>query len=257
MSFYIQRVGRVTKIGRSTLSEGNPILAKSLQIITGLLGTGIRSFALAIMILETLWGVTLAVLCFWIASDGSTIRGILAAGLAFLLVTACALVVAVYFACLAVVRKAVSNAGLGRTIFDTLFEHALGVSGDDSGQKPATAKIGTHYTRTEVEQTLNNAAKHVLSDDLPSTQWAGPVFWLAKQIQRISIWATVKVILKACSNDGTSVNMFELRDRLASTIDDGVVTFLKQYFTRLSLTVVTAVSFVLILAAYAIRQLPV
>ena len=206
------------------------------------------------MILEILWGVLLATLCFWIACQGSSIRGILAAAFAIFLVTACALVVAVYFACLSVVRKAVSDVGLGRAIFDRLFDYALGVSGKDSGETPSTAKVRTHMSRDEVEKKLNDAARYVLSDETPSTNWTGPFFWLAKQIQRISIWATVKVIVTSCSHDGTSVNMFELRDRLASTIDEGVVSFLKHNFTRLALIAITAVSFVSILIALGIRQ---
>lgn len=208
------------------------------------------------MILETLWGILLAALCFWIASQGSTIRGVLAAVLAFLFVTVCALIVAVCFASLSVVRKAVSDAALGRAIFDSLFKYALGVSGEDTGERPNTAKIPTHMSREEVEVTLNNAAKQIISDEPPSTKLAGPPFWLAKQIQRISIWATVKVIVKSCSHDGKSVNMFELRDRLASTIDDGVVSYLKQYFTRLAFTVITAVSLISMFLALVIRQLP-
>ena len=80
------------------------------------------------MILETLWGLLLASLCFWVASQGSTFRGFLAAVFAFILVTACTLVIALYFSSLSVVRKAVSDAALGRSIFDALFDYALGVS---------------------------------------------------------------------------------------------------------------------------------
>ena len=209
------------------------------------------------MILEALWGVLLAGLCFWIASQGSTIRGILAAVLAFLLVTVCALVIAVYFASLSVVRKAVSDAALGRAIFDSLFEYTLGVSGEDIGERPNTAKVPTHMSREQVEETLKNAAKQILSEEPPSTKWAGPFFWLAKQIQRVSIWATVKVIVKSCSHDGNSVNMFELRDRLASTIDDGVVSYLKQYFSRIAFTAILAVSLISMLLALGIRQMPI
>lgn len=209
------------------------------------------------MILETLWGAVLAALSFWIASDGSTFRGVLAAILAVLLVTTCTLVIAVYFASLSVVRKAVSDAALGRAIFYSLFEYALGVSGEDTGERFSAAKITTHMSRAEVEETLNNAAKQILSEEPPSTKWAGPFFWLAKQIQRVSIWATVRVIVKSCSHDGESVNMFELRDRLASTIDDGVVSYLKQYFSRLAFTVISAASLVSMLLAWGIRQLPI
>ena len=233
------------------------MLTQSLQVITGLLGTAIRSFAFAVMILETLWGVLLAALCFWIASHGSTLQGVIAAVPAFLLVTVCAVVMAIYFASLSVVRKAVSDAALGRIIFDSLFDYALGISGEDNGERPDAAKIPTHMSHEEVEKTLNAAANQVLSEEAPATQWAGPLFWLAKQIQRISIWATVKVIVKSCSHDGKSVNMFQLRDRLASTIDDGVVSYLKQSFLRIALTVISVVSAISILLAWGIRQLPI
>ena len=209
------------------------------------------------MVLETLWGLLLAGVCFWIAGQGSTIRGILAAALAILLVTICTLVVAVYFASLSVARKAVSDAALGRSIFNALFDHALGISGDDTGERSATSRIPTHMSRDELQKTLDDASKQMLANGPPSTKWAGPFFWLAKQIQRISIWATVKVIVRSCSHDGKSVNMFELRDRLASTIDDGVVSYLKQYFTRLAFTVIMAVSLVSMLLALGIRHLPI
>ena len=65
------------------------------------------------------------------------------------------------------------------------------------------------------------------------------------------------MIVKSCSNDGESVNMFELRDRLASTIDDGVVSFIKQYFVRLAFTVITVVTLFSSLVALGIRQLPI
>ena len=111
-------------------------------------------------------------------------------------------------------------------------------------------------SREEVEKTIRDASKKLLSDQPPTTKWASPIFWLAKQIQRISIWATVKVIVKSCSHDGKSVNMFELRDRFASTIDDGVVSYLKQYFTRLALMLITTVSLFSLLLAFGIGKLP-
>jgi hypothetical protein len=233
------------------------MLAKSLQIITGLLGTAVRSFAIVVLILETGWGLLLAIACFWVASHGSTARGVIAVALALALVTVSSLVIAVYLSCLSVVQKAVTDVHLGRTIFDSLFERVLGVSGNDTGERPEAAKIPTHMSKVEVEETLNSAARHLLSIEAPSTKWAGPLFWLAKQIQRISVWATVKVIVKSCSHDGSSVNMFELRDRLASTIDQGVVKFIKQYITRLAFTLISAVSTVSLLFAYVISLLPI
>lgn len=232
------------------------MLAKSLQIITSLMGTALRAFAFAILVLECLFALALAALCFWIASDGSIVRGAIAAGVAFTFATVATVIVAVYFAALSVVKKAVSDAGLGRTIFNSLFRHALGVSGGDPGHMPDEARVPTHLSHQEVEQTLNNAARTLLSDDAPSSRWAAPVLWLAKQVQRISVWATVKVIVKSCSDDGTSVNMYQLRDRLASTIDRSVVSLIRGQFTRLVLALLSGIALVSIIVASVIRLLP-
>ena len=112
------------------------------------------------MILETLWSLFLAAVCFWIAGQESTICGILAAILALLITTVCVLTIAVYFASLSVVRKAVSDAGVGRTIFDAIFDYALGISGEDTGERTATARVPTHMSRDEVKKTLHNASKN-------------------------------------------------------------------------------------------------
>jgi len=153
-------------------------------------------------------------------------RGIIAVVLAVILVSVCALVIAFYFASLAVVKKAVSDASLGRSLFDTLFDYALGVSGDDTGERPSTAKIPTHMSRAEVEETFNGAAKRILSDETPTTTWARPFFWLARRIQRISVWATVKVIVT-----------------------------LKQHFTRLAFTAIIAISLISIVLALGLKNL--
>ncbi len=115
------------------------------------------------MVLETLWGVVVALLCFWVASEGSNVRGTLAVVVAMLLVTVCTVVIAVYFASLSLVRKAVADAALGRNIFDALFDHVLGISGADAGEKPVAAKVPTHMSREEIENTLKAASRYLLS----------------------------------------------------------------------------------------------
>lgn len=209
------------------------------------------------MILEVCWGVLLAGLCFWIAADGSTLRGIIAVIIAMLFVSVCAAILAVYFAALSVVRKAVTDARIGQIVFESLFEHVLGVSDQDSDQHSENVGRSEHQSAKEVEQTFNDAASSILSMGMPSTNSAGLFFWLAERIQRIAVWATVNVIVKSCSRDGTSVSLLELRDRLAPMIDNAVVSYLKQFFTRLALTIISCASSVMILVAYGIRLLPI
>jgi len=170
--------------------------------------------------MEVLVGLTMAGLSFWIANDGSLVRGILATVLALLFVTVLALVVGIYYSAISTARKAVADAGLGRTVFDELFDRVLGVRGDDLGEQSETAKVPTHMSA-------------------------------------ICVWATVKVIVKSCSYDGDSVNLFELRDRLASIIDDGVTSHLKQSFTRMALLATIIVCMLVVLLSLGIREIPI
>ena len=232
------------------------MIAKSLQIIFGFIGHAIRTFATTLLLLELVWGGLLAVGCFWIAGDDSTIRGILAAGCAILFVTATAILIAVYFSANSVVRKAVNDAGIGRVIFDNLFDRVLGVKGDDTGQRPETARVPTHMSAKEVEDKMNAAAKVILSDDTGRGGWTSPFFWLAKRIQKITVWATVRVIVRYCSKEGDSINLFHVRDQLASVIDQGVVDYVSQYFKNIALAAIFVVTVFAILVAYGIRYLP-
>lgn len=229
------------------------MFAKSLHIIIGLLGTATRSFALAAIAIGVGLEVVLSAIAFGIACQASTERGIVAAILASLVATVCTLAVALYYAALKVACKAVLDIGLGSTICAKLFDYTLGVAGEDPGANSPTAKIPTHMSRDEVQQALTDASKRILSDEPPKPKWAGPGYWLAKQILRISIWATVHVIVYACSRDGDSVNMYELRDRLASTIDERVVALLKRDFKRIAAIGIAVTCLVAVLLAFGIR----
>ncbi len=119
------------------------------------------------------------------------------------------------------------------------------------------ARVRTHLSREEVEAKLNDAARLLLDADSGDSTFSAPVFWLARQIQKISVWATVRIIVRACSHDGNSVNLFELRDRLASVIDQHLVSYLRTSFFRVSLLMIGFVSTLILLVAQGIRLLPV
>lgn len=232
------------------------MLAKTIQIIAGLLGMAVKSFALALLVLEVGWGVLLASLCFWIAGHGSLIRGIIAAILAFVLVTIVAVVLSTYFAAISVVRKAVADAGIGKIVFDRLFEHVLGVAGDQTHPHSQESLVPVIMPASEVKAKLTAAARLILAEELPSTNLAGPFFWLVKQIEKIAIWATVKVVVKACSKEGDSVNLYDVRDRMAGIIDGQVVNYVKQYFVRIALLLISLASSLAVLVAIGLWLLP-
>lgn len=220
------------------------------------MGEALRSFAMALLVLEALWGFTLAGLCLWLVGHGSWVRGIVAGVVALVVVTGGSFVLATYYAAVRTMQKAVKDAGLGSVIFHQLFEHALGVSGEDAGVRPAEAILPTHLSAREVKAKLDAAARMILSEEGPSTSWSLPFFWLARQIQKIAVWATVRVVVRACSHDGGAMNLYELRDRLASMIDEMLLAQVTQYFYRFALAVMTILSGVVVLIALGIRYLP-
>ena len=167
-----------------TPQRGLPILVKSLQVIAGLLGKAVGSFAYAVLAIELLVGLTMAGLSFWLAYDGSLVRGILATVLAILFITVLAVVVGVYYAAISTARRAVADAGLGKTVCDELFDRVLGVRGDDAGEQPDTAQIPTHMSAKEVKTALNGAARKLLSDKPLSNQLTAPLFWLANRFKK-------------------------------------------------------------------------
>ena len=220
------------------------LIAKSLQIITGLLGHAIRSFTVTALMLELLWALPLAIFSYWLAGGESITRSVIAAVICFGLSTICSLILAVYNSATSVVRKAVSDAGIGRTIFNNLFDRVLGVKGEDTGEKPEGAKVPTHMPASELRTKLNSAAEKILSEDASSTRWVGPFFWLAKRIQKICVWATVKVIVRFCSKEGDSVNVYHIRDQLASVIDEKIVAYLTGHYRFFATTAVTLLTII-------------
>lgn len=232
------------------------MLSKTLHVIAGLLGHAIKSFVVALVVLEVCWGLVLAGLCFWLASHDSWVQGIIAVVLALLLVTIASVILAGYYAAICVVRKAVVTAGIGKAVFDNLFEHVLGVTGDDTDQQPTKARVPVKVTAGELKSKFNTAARHLLAQEASATNLPAVLFWLARRIEKLAIWATVKVIVKSCSNQGDAVNLYDVRDKLAGVIDDHVVSFVKQYFFRMAMVFIAAASALAILVALVFRLLP-
>lgn len=233
------------------------MLIRSIQVISGLIGHAARAYVLAVLFVEVFVGFALVALSFWVAYDGSLLRGTLAGLVGFLLVTFVALVLAVYYSSLSTAKRAVMDAGIGGVVFNELFDRAFGVHGEENDERTVRAKIPTRLSAAEVKGILDDAARSLLSDRPAASFWSAPAFWLAKQIRKICVWATVKVILKSCSREGNSVNLYELRDRLAAIIDDGVVSWLKACFMRVAVTTTLIVCGITIVLALGIRQLPI
>ena len=232
------------------------MISKSLQIIYNYAGEAIRSLLSALLLLELGWGLLLAGLCIWIAAQGSIIRACIAAIIALVTVTFAAAVIAAYYCALSVVRRAISEVGIGKAIFENIFARLIGVSGEDPGKQPDQALVDTHMSADELKEQLNSIAATIIAESKPESNWLQPVHFLARQIQKIAVWATVKTITKSCSRDGQSANLFVLKDRLSAAIDEGVVSIIQHDFRRLAYLTISLASILSVLAALTVRQLP-
>jgi len=53
-------------------------VAQSLKVISGFLGSAIKCFAIAFIVIDLLWGGLMAALAFWSISQASIFQGVLA-----------------------------------------------------------------------------------------------------------------------------------------------------------------------------------
>ena len=118
------------------------LVAHLIRAIVGVAGAGVRTFLLAIVLIDFVYAVLLAGLCFWIASRDAFWKGVVAAIIGGLAVAACGVVVAIQLAVARMIRQAIEEASIGKLTFDALFEIGLGVSDDTpEGRSAATTKL--------------------------------------------------------------------------------------------------------------------
>jgi len=240
----------------SLSTAGMDVAGRIIAVILGLIGTAIRSFAGAMLLLELCWGGFIAFLCFYFAADGSFLRGLLAAVLAIVLVTITAIVLSAGYAAVVTIRRAVKEAGIGRMIFERLFD-LMGIgerkdvnTGASAGEEPAMISV------RELESRLKSAASQMTGRDAKPSIWTAPLVRAAGWIMRVAVMTTVRVVIRSCSADGETVRPSDIRDRLAATIDDRIATFLQEVQVRQSISIVIAITALAGLLALGIRQLP-
>lgn len=219
-----------------------------LQTIRGVsrgLAHGLRALALSLLLFDVIYAVLLALLAFWIASHGSWARGLIAGVLALILSIIAGTIVSVQMGILQSVKAAVQRAAIGRITLDAIV-HRL----------PASPEAG--WTLDELETALNRAAASILGETPPMRLLSIP-FWLAVRVQRVVVWATVRIVLRQASreHEGTRrVDIAAVRDHLANVIDRVVLERISEQLTRLSASLFVAATVAAVVLAFALRLLP-
>ena len=229
-----------------------------LRGVGGLLKYALRVFGLTLLAVNLVFGVMLVSIAFWIAADGSLVRGVLAGSLAAILVLILGFIAAFQVTSVLAISRAIEQAAIGRRVFDAVFDIALGVSDEDPGGRFDGTQAVHGMSVADVKARLTSAGDELLRRDEPVSGISGIVRWLATWLQRALVWATVKVIVRSCASGGPNptVDLLELRSKLAGIVDREIADYLKQHATRILVSVAGIVIALSGLAALLIRQLP-
>lgn len=226
------------------------ILIRTIQGSAGVLTYTLRMFALCHLIIDVGLGLLLAIGCFAIAADGSILRGVLAAIVALVATGFLGTILAFNVAVSLGVARAVREAQLGTKVLQALLDEI----NSGSLEKLDGLKI------TELENKLNSAAKAVIADDDFPVGLAGVSQWLANRIERVVIWATVRVVISQCSSgegEDRVVDFGRLQELLSGKIDAYIIDLVRSDVRRLSLSLAGAVVSLSALVAYGISKLPI
>lgn len=227
------------------------LVIDSLRGVAGLLKYASRTFILALIAVEGIYGLLLAGVVLWISAAGtSPLRFVLATIVTVSLVLVLGFTVAFQFTLARTIAWGVEQAALGRRVCDALFEITLGVT-EESASVPSV-------TLGELQAKLNAAGETLLSQKPVIANSPRMMLWLLSQLQRALVWATVRVILRHCMTYGTEelIDPVDLHQRLSSIIDIKVADYLKKHALRSITALFSGVTFLAILIALGIRCVP-
>lgn len=227
------------------------LVIDSLRGVAGLLKYASRTFVLALIAVDGIYGLLLAGVVLWISAAGtSPLRFVLATIVTVSLVLVLGFTVAFQFTLARAIAWGVEQAALGRRDCDALFAIILGET-EESALVPSV-------TLGELQAKLNAAGETLLSQKTVIANSPRMMLWLLSQIQKALVWATVRVILRYCMSYGTEelIDPVEIHQRLSSIIDIKVADYLKEHALRSITVLFSGVTFLAILIALGIRCVP-
>lgn len=222
------------------------VVYKAIRGVMSGVGFGLRVFALTFLIVDLGYVLLLSAVAVWIAADGSWVRGVLAGIVAVVAGLVVGTIVGLKFAVMRAAKAAVREAGLGKLALDAIVE-----------QVPVQRESG--WTLREIENGVNRGATRLLGKS-PEPGVGGLAYWLAMRVQRVVVWATVRLIVRQASRDhveGRRVDLMAVRDRLASVIDRKVLEHVQHKVLLVGLSLMSLTAGVVSLVAFVIRQLPI
>jgi hypothetical protein len=142
---------------------------------------------------------------------------------------------------------------------DALFRHLLGVTDEKPhGDHELTQKLHGMPVH-QVEFELKEAGRRVLEHRITSSAVPRLGLWLANRMQRLLVWATVKVVVSYCTKAkrrDENVDLLALRASLAGEVDQLVVKKIRRGGMMMLLLAGLAASVIAWMLVSALQWLP-
>ncbi len=215
-----------------------------------LVGVALRSFALTLAGMVAL-GLVLAGVSYYLASEASVARGVLAALAAMLICAILGFIVAGQRAVAVALMRGLTEKRLGDATFGLILERLLGMPGEgavgERGGKVAQAL--ERVPLAQAEARLREAVDGLLSAPQKGGGLGG---WLRRKLQTRLLGTVHEITLARLRQEGAEhggVDLLKLRRRLGDSIDGLVISRIRGYAVRgTALTVAVAVGACLALA---------
>jgi hypothetical protein len=234
-----------------------PDLAPLVEALMPLLGPAFSAF-LRTTFGMTFMGLGVAVLSFYLAAQGSTLRGVIALLLALATCVGLGLLLAGKRAVMRALLQGVKKLGLGKRTLGLLFERLLGVAeGSAKGERGgAVARTVERLPLAEAETQLREVARGLVRAD---ERTPGLRARLARALQARLLEKIEQATLAGFreENEKTGgVNLLKVRDELAGKVDGMLAERLEGAASRVTVIVVAASLLVSVGLALAVSRLP-
>ena len=187
-------------------------------------------------------GLTLLLACAacFAAGNGQIWRGAVAAGLTLAGGGILAFLVAGKLSIVISVSDTVREKAIGQRILDALFGYVLGVTnGSPHGSAELTRELHG-MPISQLKAGLDEAGQSILESGLATAPVPKFTRWLARKVQRLLVWATIRVVVAYATANKTpdeSVDLLALRSSLAGAVDELLVRQISEGAFRFALLV--------------------
>lgn len=216
-----------------------------IRAIGGFAGYVLRVFITTHLAVDVAFGLVIAVGCYFVAADGSVLRGVLAALLGLVLAVVTGFILSTQVTVSLSIARLVEQTQIGRKSLDAL----LRVAGrNDLLEKSLTVpRLGA---------LLHDAAKTVAAEEVPRGTVSRIVGAISRRVLRVVLWLVARQVLataqRMCEPDGT-IRLVRVRDELSDVVDRQLVAAARTRTKQWTVGLLIVCAAVALAAAWGIR----